>query len=971
MLFWQPYVSGIKQYFNTMKTFLFSKKNKIASIAILWLCISNNSFAEKLFLFDIQQQPADQALITFAKKTDKTIIFSYELTRNYQTNTLKGYYSFTQALRKLLRNSGLTSVIKNNQLQIIEDSSFINLQSESNNISPLPSKTPSLQRTRTHQQQEHIEKIAIVGSRNIARSLQELPVPVDILSQQSLKNTGEFEVGKMLQSIAPSFNFASSSISDGTDVLKPATLRGLGPDQTLILVNGKRRHHASLLHINTSVGRGTAGADLNTIPLSAIKRIEILRDGAAAQYGSDAIAGVINIVLKDSANTGSFHSTIGQYQQGDGNTFDVSINKGFTLNEHGFFNTSLSYLTHQATDRSGLHGSCQYQDCLKLENGDYLAADEKEKTANRNTFKIGDPAYQQLSLAYNANYPIKTGELYSFALYSKRRNNSAAFFRHSANELANPILQDNIAVRPNGYLPYIHSDITDTSFNLGFKTELSNDTAIDISFTQGENTIDYRTKNSLNASYVNLLNSQGLLSPEQIRSQLPQSADAYSLSLSLQTLNIDVRRIYEYFSLAIGAEIRKDKYQVSPGEKYSYFDYDSHGDSAYFDHNALGGIQGFPGISTNSSVHESRQVSSLYLELNSELIENITFDGALRYDNYNDFGDTSNIKLATHWRLNELITLRSSISTGFRAPSMQQLYFNNISTQFIVDDDEHFTAEQIGTFRNDSPLASLIGVPQLTEEKSTNFTFGSVFNFTDKFNVTLDYYAIDIDDRIVISNKLGVGLSTELTELLQQNHVDKAQVFLNGVNTETRGLDVIASWKTPLFNGNFDLTFAGNITDTDVSKRYVPNSTVLNALSIEHVFSEQDISIIEEWQPKNRMSVNATYLLNNWSVKVNINRYGEYTITDGGKQTYGAEILTDIRVEHQFNRQISWYVGVNNLFNVTPDKNTIANSHAGTIVDEQGNEIVSSPGVFKYSRRSTPFGFNGSYLYLGLNYYFE
>ena len=971
MLFRHQDVLGIKQQIKTMEKCLLMKFIQVIS---LWMFVCQPSFADKLFLFDIQKQSADQSLISFAKQTDKTIVFSYELAKNYQTNTLKGYYSFNQALSKLLRNSGLIANVKNNQLSIIADKSLLaSSPKNTTDLIVIPTSSSVEKIQSNHQASHQIEKIAIVGSRDIARSIQELPVPVDILANQDLQNTGEFEVGRMLQAIAPSFNFASSSISDGTDVLKPATLRGLGPDQTLILVNGKRRHHASLLHINTSVGRGTAGADLNTIPLSAIKRIEILRDGATAQYGSDAIAGVINIVLKDSATSGSFHSTLGQYQQGDGNTVDLSINKGFSINDQGFFNTTVSFLKHQATDRSGLHGNCQYHGCQILEDGVYLTSDQREIEANRDTFKIGDPTYQQLSLSYNANYSFLGGDLYSFAIYSKRSNSSAAFFRHNANHIANPILHDGEAVRPDGYLPYIHSDIIDISLNLGFKTEIDNNTTFDISFTQGENTIDYQTKNSINASYANLLSNQNELSPEQIRNQLPQSADAYGLSLSLQTLNIDLQRMYDYFSLSFGVEIRNDKYQVIPGEKYSYYDYDSLGQLEFFDLNALGGIQGFPGISAMSSVNESRQVNSLYVELNSELIDNITIDGAIRYDNYDDFGDTSNIKLAANWRFNDIVTLRSSISTGFRAPSMQQLYFNNVSTQFIINDsgDEHFSAEQIATFRNDSKLAEIIGIPKLTEEQSTNFTIGSVFNFNDKFNITLDYYAIDIEDRIVISNKLGAELSNELSKLLAQSNVDKAQIFLNGVNTQTKGLDLIATWKTPLSAGFLDITFAGNITETEVTDLYSPNSEVLNALTIEQVFSEQDISIIEQWQPKSRISVNSTYHRDNWSVNFAINRYGEYTITDGGKQTYGAEVLTDIRIEHQYNNQLSWYLGINNIFDVTPDKNTIANSHAGTIIDKQGNEIVSSPGVFKYSRRSAPFGFNGSYLYLGLNYHFE
>jgi iron complex outermembrane receptor protein len=969
MLFRHHDVSGIKHKNTTMEKFISINAIKVF---ILWLFICLPVFAEKLFLFDIQKQPAEQALISFAKKTDTTIVFSYELAKNYQTNPVYGYYSFNQALSKLLRNSGLIADLNNDKLSIVEDlSQKVVLQEKKSLVSKNQPINQQVNKSSQANVSHQIEKIAIVGSRDIARSIQELPVPVDILSNKDLKNTGEFEVGRMLQSIAPSFNFASSSISDGTDVLKPATLRGLGPDQTLILVNGKRRHHASLLHINTSVGRGTAGADLNTIPLHAIKRIEILRDGATAQYGSDAIAGVINIVLKDAMDEGSINSTFGQYQHGDGDTVNLSLNKGFSINEQGFINATISLLKHQSTDRSGSDGSCQYHGCEKLANGDYLTHDPRENSINRKTFKIGDPAYQQFSFTYNANYSLPAGELYSFAIYSKRRNNSAAFFRHSENHLANPILQDDEAIRPNGYLPYIHSDITDSSFNLGFKTDLDSETTFDISFTHGENNIDYQTRNSLNASYANLLIEQGNLTAQQIRAQIPQSADAYALSLSLQTLNIDLQRMYDYFSLSLGAEIRKDSYQVSPGEKYSFFDYDSKIGHALYAEDALGGIQGFPGISSTSAVNESRQVSSVYFEVNSEILQSITLDGAVRYDNYDDFGDTSNIKLAANWRMNEALTFRSSISTGFRAPSMQQLYFNNISTQFIVDESDQFSAEQIGTFRNDSALAELIGVPKLKEEQSTNFTLGSVFTFNDQFSITLDYYAINIDDRIVISNKLSPEYSNELSELLQKNNVDKAQVFLNGVNTETKGVDLIASWKTSMLSGSLDITLAGNITDTDVTDLYIPNSNVLNALTVEQVFSEQDISIIEEWQPKNRLSFNSTYQQNNWSLNLAVNRYGEYTITDGDTQTYGTEILTDIKIEQHFNHRFSWYLGVNNIFNVTPDKNKIANSHAGTIIDNQGNVIVSSPGVFKYSRRSAPFGFNGSYLYFGLNYHFQ
>ncbi len=933
----------------------------IKLIALLCLLFSFSAVAEKLFHFDIEQQSADKALISFATRTDKTLIFSYELVKNYQANALNGYFTIEHGLSRLLRNTGLSASFNNdNEITIQRQALTQSIPAPSQQSIPQEnSKSPSSQ----------VEKIAVVGSREIARSIQELSVPVDILSHDALFHSGQLENGRMLQTVAPSFNFPSSSISDGTDVLKPATLRGLGPDQTLILVNGKRRHHASLLHINTSVGRGTSGADLNAIPFSAIKRIEILRDGAAAQYGSDAIAGVINIVLKDSDTQGLLNSTYGLYSMGDGQSIDASVNKGFSLNDNGFFNATFSVQDHQATNRSGVDASCQFSGCVQLSDGLFLSDNPDELNANRDTFEIGDPAFQYFALAYNSRYRIGLGELYSFAIHSRRENDSAAFFRSNNNQAANPILSDGNALIPNGYLPYIHSDIIDSSFNIGYKTPLDDNITFDISYTYGNNTIEYTTKNSVNASYAQML-AQQQVSAAQIRQDIPRTADAYDLSLSLQTLNIDIQQSYDALNLSMGLELRQDSYQVLPGEQYSYVNYIEITNEQSVTSNSLGGIQGFPGIAPDSAVDEQRNVASLYVELNGELMESVNYAAAVRYDNYQGFGDTSNIKLAANWRASDNLRLRSSISTGFRAPSMQQLYFNNVSSQFIVDDNNQLNAEQVGTFRNDSLLARSVGIPQLQEEQSSNFSLGGVFDFSDHWNMTVDYYAIKIDDRIVISNKLSPEFSASLALAISNENVDKAQVFLNGANTKTTGIDIISSWKNQAFNGDLALVLAANFTKTQVTSLYSPNDSELHSLDIKQVFAEQDISIIEQWQPRSRISFSSHYQQNDWSLNLAINRYGEYTITDGEKQGYGAKILTDIRFEHQLTKQVVWYAGVNNLFNVMPDINTIGNANGGIIVDLQGNTIVSSPGVFKYSRRSAPFGFNGSYGYLGINYHF-
>ncbi|MBT1063259.1 TonB-dependent receptor [Bowmanella sp. Y26] len=835
---------------------------------------------------------------------------------------------------------------------------------------------PVSQLTAQEQGAEQVEKIAIVGSRVSGRSAEELPVPVDILDAEALQNTGQTEVGRMLQAVAPSFNFSSSSISDGTDALRPATLRGLGPDQTLVLINGKRRHQASLIHINTSVGRGTAGTDMNAIPAAAIKRIEVLRDGAAAQYGSDAIAGVINLVLKDSAEQGSAGLSYGEYSEGDGETINLDLNKGLALGDDGYLNLTFNYRDRGHTNRAGLHGSCQFPGCTTLADGTLLAGDPRELTAPRDTFRIGDADSRQIALTLNTGYQLGEGELYAFLTYSTRDNESAAFFRHNANADGNTPLQDGDATIQMGFLPKINSQIDDLSYNLGYKVDFSNQASLDLSYTWGENRIDYETSDSINASYANTLRYEQGMSAEEIRSSIPREADAYGLELSLQTLNLDYTKEFDDFSLALGAEVREDGYKILPGEEYAYRDYDTvNGVSIYSglsgglgSEDASGGIQGFPGIAPASSVDETRNVMSFYVDVETDLSENLRVTGALRYDDYDGFGHTTNYKLAANWFVTDNLSLRGAVSSGFRAPSMQQLYFNNIGTQFVVNSQGVLVSQEVGTFRNDSNLAQAIGIPELTEEKSQNWSVGAIVKLFDEISVTLDYYAIDIDDRIVISNRLGKGLSSTLDAALDASGAGAGQFFLNGADTETRGLDIVSTWNTDLAGGDLDLTLAANFTDTDVVRLFTPQGSGLETVSVEQVFSEQDISIIEEWQPDSRISLSGLYRQDNWDMTLAFNRYGEYTVTDGGTQTYGAEVLTDVRLRYHLSDDFSISLGANNLFDVTPDENQIGNSRGGTIVDGQGNVVVSSPGIFKYSRRSAPFGFNGAYYYLGLEY---
>lgn len=825
-----------------------------------------------------------------------------------------------------------------------------------------------------------VEEMMVVGTRTKGRTAEDLPVPVDVLDTEALTKTGQTEVGRMIQSLAPSFNFPSSTISDGTDALRPATLRGLGPDQTLVLINGKRRHQASLIHINTSVGRGTAGVDMNAIPAASIKRIEVLRDGAAAQYGSDAIAGVINIVLKDANDGGNISTSYGEYSEGDGETINVDLNTGFELGDSGFVNVTLNYRDRANSNRAGLQGDCVYGGCSDSDgNGIAEVGDPREITFDRGQFRIGDADSEQLALVLNGAMDVGAGEAYGFITYSTRESQSGAFYRNPSSGFS-ASLSDGDNVIPDGFVPLINSQIDDLSANFGYRTEFRNGWQMDVSYTNGVNEIDYSTSNSVNYSYVNYLRYEQGLGDAEIRAEVPRSADAYGLELGLQTFNLDFNNTFGDLSLATGFEYRIDNYKIIPGEEYAYTDYDTdlnNGGVALYPKNAEGGIQGFPGIAPGSSVDEDRSVVSAFVDGDYQLTDSLLVSAALRFDDYEDFGNTTNFKLGANWEVNDVMRLRSAISTGFRAPSMQQLYFNNIGTQFVANPANPSgpqIAVQVGTFRNDSQLAKAIGIPQLKEEESNNYSAGIVLTPADRLTITFDYYAIDIDDRIVISNRLSGANdpSGTLGNALATVGAGAGQFFLNGANTETRGFDLVLNYSgIDFLGGDLDLTLAGNKTETEVVDVFTSQAGSLAQLDADVVFSSQDISIIEEWQPEDRISLSGYYQLENWRVNLAFNRYGEYTVEDGGRQTYGAKLLTDLNIEYAFTNGLSLSVGGNNIFDEYPDKNLIGQSRGGRLEESPGGDVViDSPGVFTYSRRSAPFGFNGAYWYAKIGYTF-
>ena len=779
-----------------------------------------------------------------------------------------------------------------------------------------------------------------VGTRVEGRSITDSPVPVDVVTEQEILDTGHSEVGRIIQALIPSFNFSSSTISDGTDSVRPATLRGLGPDQVLVLVNGKRRHGSALIHVNTSVGRGTAGTDLNAIPVSAIKRIEVLRDGASAQYGSDAIAGVINIVLKDSYD-GALRTSVGQTYESDGTRYTARINKGFQVGEDGVLHAALEFSSRGATNRAGLSGSRQYG--VDPEPIDY----DKERAFNRRNFRIGDAELDQLSGAFNYSNPIDgTGaEVYAFGDFSRVQNESGGFYRR-ANQLdRNPLT----SIYPDGFLPLIYTTVSDFSVGGGFVSEFENSLKADVAVVHGGNSFNFEVTNSHNASWV------ALNCASRATCSAQTTADAGTLSLDLTTINLDFTLpLRDTLHLAWGLEHRLDRYRIEAGEEYSYWDYDGPGVGG------AGGIQVFPGFKPDNEVDELRSAFSLYADTEFYVSDTFLISPAVRFENYSDFGSTVNGKVATKLDLSAQFGLRGSVSTGFRAPSMQQLYFNNISTQFrdVGGQQEAF---EVGTFRNDSSLAKAIGIPELDAETSVTGSVGFVYQPVPAFTLTTDFYHINISDRIIISNQIDSdtpGIPASVQEAIILAGGDRGQFFMNAADTRTQGVDIVATWDVPfVLTGDLGLKLLATVSETEITKVNLPAGLP------DALFGEQDRSIVEEWQPSYRLTLSGSYRLNSLSAALAVHGYGPYTVLDGDRQTYDARYLTDLRLGYNLGFG-TLSIGANNLFNVTPEKNEIGQSRGGTIIDPDGNVIVDSPGVFQYSRRSAPFGFNGGFYYV-------
>ncbi len=841
-----------------------------------------------------------------------------------------------------------------------------------------------------------LDEIVVVGTRNANRTAVDTPVPVDVIDITELISAGpQVNLNQILNYVAPSFSSNTQTISDGTDHVDPASLRGLGPDQVLVLVNGKRRHKSSLVNVNGTFGRGSVGTDLNSIPSAAIERVEVLRDGAAAQYGSDAIAGVINIVLKKATNeltanvtTGAnFSSNANSLKGGvDGETVNTSINYGIDLGEKGgYINFTGDFDTREPTNRMGsftgmiFHGYNAIQrvaaesdvdvDNLSFEqikffaqgvnhfttelkqaiqattsqdqivallsnNGSPIDFTEAELSARGQTredynMRVGQSKLRSGRFLANMSLPINDNgtEFYAFGGLSFRNGNAAGFYRlpHQSRSYSN--------VNLNGFLPNINSDIKDKSVAVGIKGKLG-DWDVDFSNTWGKNSFDYTISNSFNAS-------QGTASRTTFNSG--------GYSYGENTTNFDLTKFYDDkwngLNVAMGAEYRLENYNIVAGEEASYTNYDHAPD--FFGRSYPGGAQVFPGFRPENELSKSRSSFAAYLDFEADFTDKFMMGAALRYENYSDFGGTLNYKVASRYKVSDNFNLRGAVSTGFRAPSLQQLYFNATATQF----NDAGIPQEVGTFSNDSRVAAELGIPQLKQEESASASLGFTANLPESnIKIAVDGYFIAIEDRVTLTDTFE-ATTPELEEAFARAGAGRASFFSNAIDTESRGLDIVITHKGSVNDVNVKTDLSATFAQTKQVDDIHSSQILADGGQIDRFFSNSSRIYLEEAVVRTKINLSNTISFDKWNIFFRNVYFGNVTSTTG--QIFSPRVVTDLSAAYDYNDNLTFTIGANNLMDVYPDENLSGNT---------------SSGRFIYSRRAQQFGTNGRFLFARLSF---
>ncbi|MBB3696192.1 TonB-dependent receptor [Flammeovirga yaeyamensis] len=713
------------------------------------------------------------------------------------------------------------------------------------------------------QEAQQLDAIEIVGTRSQNRTVTESPVAIDVINLENVTAaTGQLDMNQLLQYVAPSFNAQRQSGADGSDHVDPATLRGLGPDQTLVLINGKRRHQSSLVNLVGTRGRGNTGTDLNAIPMAAIERIEILRDGASAQYGSDAIAGVINIVLKKNTDGVAVNVGTGVTSEGDGESANVDVNYGTELGKGGFINLTGQYQHRGRTNRM------------------------PEEETFRNY--IGDALSTGFGGFVNAGLPLSENtEAYVFGGASVRHGESYAWTREADDDRNVP------EIYPNGFDPNIISDIADYSVSAGVKTNIK-DWKVDFNNTFGYNEFKYSVDQTLNAS---------------LGANSPTSFYSGKHYLSQNVTGVDISKYFDGFlnglNIAFGSEFRIDTYGIGAGEEASY--------KNYSDGSVPGGAQGFPGFRPENEVNAQRTNVALYLDIETDITDKWMIAVAGRYENYSDFGGTLNGKIASRYEFSKAFAVRGAVSTGFRAPSLAQKHYSSIFTDVVGG----VTMEKVIT-PNDSELAKALGMPELKQEKAFNASLGFTANLLDGLSLTVDGYYVAIDDRIVLTGAFE-DTDPEIGDELKELDVSAAQFFTNALDTRTLGLDVVLAYSFDIDAHNFTTSVAGNINRMELGD-ITTNEKLTGKEDI--YFGEREQMFLLASAPNHKFNYTINHSYKKLATMIRLNQFSSVELMDwdGEIDHYAGRLTTDIAITYSFNPKLRWTIGGNNIFNVYPTK---------------------------------------------------
>ena len=774
---------------------------------------------------------------------------------------------------------------------------------------------------------EGLDEVVITGNRIKPRTILDSPVPIDNIDVAELVKSGQPTLDRMLTFKVPSFNSQNQAISDATAHYDPADLRGLGPSRTLVLINGKRKNQSAQVYLNRTPGKGEVGVDLKSIPTAAIERVEVLRDGASAIYGSDAIAGVMNIILKKDVEYSTFTSSAGLTSEQDGFNFSSDFNTAYTFGEGGFVNITLGYYKQETTNRAGIAsdvGSTPRDIAWLAEN----------PTAG---MTVGQPAMEKKDFFVNMEHPIgDDSTLYSFHGVTTRIGQSFAYYR--APYWRNDVADSNFITRDAadfiGYQPTFETKINDHINALGIRFPIAEGWNADASVTYGANDVDVTVNNSVNRDYL------------ADNGTSPRSFNPGGYTFSNIVGNFDVNTLLtKSLGLAVGMEFKQEIFKAIEGNPLSYYG---------------AGSDSFAGIKPAEAGKWSRNNLALYSQLEYDVSDKLLLGIAGRYENYTDAGSNFSWKANGRYKLGEKGAFRASYSTGFRAPTLHQSHIT-LSQYIIVAG----SAEPLlqGTLANDNPAVQALGVPTLTHEISENLSAGLTYKFNRNFSGSIDFYQINVDDRVLFTSQIGSdgddSTTNPVEQILEDNNVVAVQVFINAGDTKTTGTDIVLNYRNiEMGKAKLHASFAANFNETTFKAINTPKTIADAGYDI---FDRQEQGLITNSRPKSKMILGLNYINDKWDISFNNTRFGQVTITapsDGIDQELAAKISTDFGFGYKLTDMITFNANINNIFDVYPDVTL-----ASTNTSQAGSR-------FKYSSEVQQLGQLGTNFTVGINVQF-